>query len=358
MAAALQYTPLRAAATRGLAALPPHGDAGDGAPASLLAQAAAAWGGAGPPPPRRRAIVYAYHETPSCAANLAFLLANGGWSALADDTSLTIVVNGRTLSVALPAGAPAIAVLLRENEGLDFGAYASAIDALAAAAEAAGAPLPELYGFLNCGVTGPFLPAYLPLDFDWFDAFSSRLSPSVRLVGAYLTCLTPIDAGGHGPRIEGHSFFTDLDGVRMLQQAGVLRQMRDKYDAIVNGEFGLTRAVFAAGGTIDSLLYRYQGVNWRDEANWDCNGNRFVGRGGGLEGGDVNPFEVIFFKRVWPTLEDPTARTVRYAETARYMHWRGQWARGGGGVRDDAPAPTPPPAYYDPGLPRSAALKQ
>jgi len=197
---------------------------------------------------------------------------------------------------------------------------------------------------LNCGVTGPFLPPALPADYDWFGAFSSRLSPRVRLVGAYLTCLARDDLGGHGPRVEGHSFFTDAAGVELLRAAGVFRAARDKLDAVVNGEWALARAVFAAGGTVDTLLYRYQGVDWRDERNWDCNANRFVGRAGGAAGGDVDPFEVIFFKRLWKTLPVEAQRGVRWDETARLMRWRGGWETGEGGAEGE-PAVAPPPPY-------------
>ena len=51
-----------------------------------------------------------------------------------------------------------------------------------------------------------------------FGAFTNRLNARVRLVGAYLTCLRAEDAGGHGPKIEGHSFFTDLKGIRILRE--------------------------------------------------------------------------------------------------------------------------------------------
>ena len=304
--------------------------------------------------PFARALLYAYHETDACALNLGFLLRFGGL-ALFPDLAVVLVVNGHALSVPLPLDLPSLIVLGSENEGLDFGAYSAGLAELARVVGSAG-PQPELFGFLNCGVSGPFLPAFLSPSFDWFGAFASRLNSRVRLVGAYLSCLPAGDAGGRGPRIEGHSFFTDAQGLRVLEEAHVMRPMLSKYDAIVNGEYGLTRAVFTAGFTIDTLLYRYQNVDWRDEANWDCNGNRFVGRGGGYEGGDVNPFETIFFKRVWPTLGDPLRRAVRYEETARYLYWRSLWDAGGGGAHGDAPPPAPVPPYYDPGFEPDWAL--
>jgi hypothetical protein len=311
--------------------------------------AASAAAGAGALPARRfpRALLYAYHETPSCAANLRFLLEYGGLEYF-PDLAFVLVVNGQKLSVALPGKElPSLIVLRRENEGLDFGAYAAGLRELERVAGSSEG-MPSEYGFLNCGVSGPFLPAFLPPGFDWFAAFTRRLGARVRLVGTYVSCLPPGDAGGRGPRVEGHSFFTDAEGLRVLRKAHVMRSMADKYDAIVNGEYGLTRAMFAAGYTIDTPLYRYQGVNWEDKANWDCNMNRFVGRGGGYEQGSVNPFETVFFKRVWPTLSDPDLRAVRYEETARYMRWRGLWASGGGGYHADEPPPPPPPPYYDP----------
>jgi hypothetical protein len=64
-----------------------------------------------------------------------------------------------------------------------------------------------------------------------FHAFTSRLNSRVRLVGAYLHCTSTKNPGGHGPRIEGHSFFTDLEGLKLLQQKNIIRSMVDKVDA-------------------------------------------------------------------------------------------------------------------------------
>lgn len=63
--------------------------------------------------------------------------------------------------------------------------------------------MPKQYGFLNCGVTGPFLPTYLPPTFDWFDAFARRLDDNVKLVGAYLHCTDSGNPSGLGPKVEG-----------------------------------------------------------------------------------------------------------------------------------------------------------
>ena len=42
-------------------------------------------------------------------------------------------------------------------------------------------------------------------------------------------------------------------------------------DAVYNAEVGSSLAILQAGYTIDSLMLRYQGVDWTDPQNWQCN---------------------------------------------------------------------------------------
>lgn len=43
------------------------------------------------------------------------------------------------------------------------------------------------------------------------------------------------------------------------------------HDTVWNSELGSSVAIFNAGYTIDSLLLKYQGADWRDKGNWNCN---------------------------------------------------------------------------------------
>ena len=45
----------------------------------------------------------------------------------------------------------------------------------------------------------------------------------------------------------------------------------DLRHAIYHAELGSARAIFAAGYTIDCLMLRYQGIDWRNPNNWSCN---------------------------------------------------------------------------------------
>ena len=44
------------------------------------------------------------------------------------------------------------------------------------------------------------------------------------------------------------------------------------WDVIYYGELGSSLELLEAGYSIDSLMTRYQGVDWSDKNNWGCNG--------------------------------------------------------------------------------------
>ena len=69
-------------------------------------------------------------------------------------------------------------------------------------------------------------------------------------------------------------------GVRICPQAGwallsgdpvIMQCYASEWDARYYSEAGAAAAILAAGWTLDSLQQRYQGVDWRDPANWGCN---------------------------------------------------------------------------------------
>lgn len=46
---------------------------------------------------------------------------------------------------------------------------------------------------------------------------------------------------------------------------------KDRWDTIYYSELGSSKAILDAGYNIDSLMLRYQGIDWRDPSHWDCN---------------------------------------------------------------------------------------
>ena len=62
------------------------------------------------------------------------------------------------------------------------------------------------------------------------------------------------------------------EGLRVLKDDGLVFQCYTSlHDTVWNSELGSSLAIFNAGFTIDSLMLKYQGVDWLDTANWDCN---------------------------------------------------------------------------------------
>ena len=42
-------------------------------------------------------------------------------------------------------------------------------------------------------------------------------------------------------------------------------------DAVLHAELASSKAILDAGYNIGSLMIRYQGVDFRDQKNWECN---------------------------------------------------------------------------------------
>lgn len=47
-----------------------------------------------------------------------------------------------------------------------------------------------------------------------------------------------------------------------------------------------------AGFSLDSLMLRYQGLDWREKGNWKCNAMLDPRREGLYDGASLNPLEV------------------------------------------------------------------
>lgn len=272
-------------------------------------------------------VIYAYFETPQSVGNLEFFSEVG----MAPDERATfvVVVNGHRCSIPL-AERPDRLVLRRENTGFDFGAHRHGLVHLS---ERYGCRVDELpfdhFLFINSSAAGPFLPAYFPAERHWTSVFTSRLTTRVKLVGPSITCLARTDAGGYGPRVEGYCFATDRAGLGILWQDGrVFVDHPTKFSAIVDGEYGASRAILRAGFGLDCLLYKYQGLDWTDPANWDQNGNAPPSRQGTYEGISIHPFEVVFHKWYWSHHPD---RPVAYDYFERYRRWKLDQVRRAGG---------------------------
>ncbi|KAI8473473.1 MAG: hypothetical protein J3K34DRAFT_518952 [Monoraphidium minutum] len=153
---------------------------------------------------------------------------------------------------------------------------------------------------------GPFLPSYLQPYVHWVEPLVSRLDDDVRLAAATLSCQPAQQPPGNAsspwrknPRAAPGAVVTDRDGLKLLMADGqVLGCHTTPAASAYYSDAGAVAAVLRAGFNVDSLLSRFQGVDWRDERNWGCNGG--IDPAGteeyAYDGTWLDPFEAMFVR--------------------------------------------------------------
>lgn len=261
-------------------------------------------------------IFYAYYETPHSKINFDFF-ANHGGIINSENILYFIIINGYNNSVNIP-DYKNIIILYRQNSGLDFGAYNSAIKYLSNIYNCPETKLPfDYFIFLNCGTIGPFVPRYY--SDPWPSIFINKLTNNIKLVGPSLVCLPAQDCGKLGPKIEGYFFCTDKIGYQIFANNGLIFYNHpSKFSAIIYGEYALSNIILENNYNLDCLLYKYANKNWRDPKNWFENNNIHPSRENTYDGISIHPFEVIFHKWYWS--EQPN-KLVNFQYIQKYIEW-------------------------------------
>ena len=238
-------------------------------------------------------IIYTYYTTPSSDYNLNFFVSRE--ISARGNIDYIIVINGYVCDekIKFPQ-IENLTILKRENTGYDFGGHHYALE-----------HLKELYltydyyFFMNSSVIGPILPHYFR-EKHWTSVFINKINERVKLVGTSIVCLPKWDSGGYGPKVEGFFFMTDSLGLYLLQKEGnIFCNHKDKIDAVVNGEYGMSNCILRKGFSIDCMLPRYQNIDWRDSANYSLNNQLHPSRKDSFYGKSINPYDVIFHKWFW-----------------------------------------------------------
>ena len=86
----------------------------------------------------------------------------------------------------------------------------------------------------------------------------------------------------------------------VLKDGTIFYNHETKRDAVINGEYGLSRCIINNGFTIDCMLEKYKNINWYDGRNNFMNDNNHPSRKNSYFGGSIDPYEVIFHKWFWP----------------------------------------------------------
>ncbi|PNW75479.1 hypothetical protein CHLRE_12g528300v5 [Chlamydomonas reinhardtii] len=288
----------------------------------LLAERGAAGLGAAPGAAKENLVMYIFSATdPEFVRNLEFFVRE----AVMDDTrsDYVIVVQESTDlgKVTLPKLPKHARYVRHTNRCYDWGTFGWLL--------LSGKVDPRQYRyyfFINCSVRGPFLPSYAQGYVHWTEPFTSRLVGDVKLVGPTISCEgSPLNGDfrgkwRHNPHVQSYVVATDQVGLQVLLDDGrVFHCHNTRWNTIYYSELGSSTAVLHAGYNLDCLMTKYQGLDWRDKANWDCNGRSSPQSDLTYDGISLDPYEVMFVK----VKDAMLYRNVSFAlKAAKLQEWQ------------------------------------
>lgn len=249
-------------------------------------------------------IIYTYYNSESSNINLNFFCKNE--LVYHPDIDYIIVINGYTFpdDIVFP-DITNLKIIKRENIGFDYGGHNNALESIPINKQY------DYYFFMNSGVIGPILPFYFQKE-HWSSIFIDKINDKVKLVGTTIVCLPHQDLGGFGPKVEGFFFMTDKIGLKLLKnEKTIFCNHKDKVDAIINGEYGMSKCILKNGYSIDCMLSRYKYIDWKDINNYNANNNIHPSRKNSFYGESINPYEVIFHKWYWHGCEPVNIDIIR-----------------------------------------------
>jgi hypothetical protein len=250
-------------------------------------------------------IIYAYYEKNyEYIKNLEFFLKFG----LYDDIDYIFCIANKTCSIQIPS-LPNIKIILRDNIGYDFGAYADALETI-------DINLYNNFFFINTSVRGPFLPKELRSTTRWTDHFLKLLTNDTKLVGTtiniynitdpddqiyrHLNLLTEKGYTAPFPHVQTQLFAIDNEALQYIISSGFFNKPMETnyYKFIALYEVLLSQLILKKNWNINCILPKYKDLDYRT-LTYDINPSNLNGDPGchnSYFGGTIEPYDVIFIK--------------------------------------------------------------
>ncbi|KAL4542464.1 hypothetical protein Ndes2526B_g03942 [Nannochloris sp. 'desiccata'] len=161
-------------------------------------------------------------------------------------------------------------------------------------------------------VRGPFLPVYATMH--WTDPFVSKINENVKLVGCTINCQIQ-------PHVQSYVVATDKIGIDILMQSERVFKCYDELQGVIdNSEIGASAEILKAGYNIDSLMVRYQGVDWHSQLAQNCNQKYNPLEEFQNDGTPMHIFEVLFVK-VKEAMDGDKVKYLYAAAAKKYSTW-------------------------------------
>eukprot|EP00026_Physarum_polycephalum_P013260 Phypoly_transcript_13641.p1 GENE.Phypoly_transcript_13641~~Phypoly_transcript_13641.p1 ORF type:complete len:347 (+),score=36.63 Phypoly_transcript_13641:78-1043(+) len=230
------------------------------------------------------------------------------------DIDFYIIINGESsIEAEIPKYAN-VHVVRRKNRCGDFGAWAQVLDSLP----------PDVikkykrFMFINDSVRGPFIDHkfdfLFPKDFSFVDIFASRLTEETRVIGSYINC-------GEAPYVGNHAHVQSMvfmmDDVALNYSRPRIKCYTDKLETVTEGEVGISKNLVTNHNiNIGAMLYAYRGIDFRcnEPMRYSCNRAINPVVQGLYYGGNVDPFEVVFYKTGYDTTTNFTNKYTDWFE--------------------------------------------
>ena len=299
----------------------------------------------------RIGIIYVYYERKNeqkNQTNLSFFIKYGLndklWSKL--NISTLFVINGHQCEVLIPTTKPNI-YLLKENNCSDWEGWYNGIKYFE---NMRGKKIWEQFDYLcllNAGAIGPIYESNI--EDHWLIPFYNKMVKDGAVIcSPCMSFLPHTNPGGPGPKVVpifslircSEPIINLLTNVKIsctddlstdthysqrsldlfgTNQNTVLGPKTDKQDAVLTGEYGMSRILIKNGYRLTSLLYNNENFNCHNPANWSINGNTEPDRYISFNGKNI-PLSTIFIKNIWRLENSYVCLPVLYNECKNFVY--------------------------------------
>jgi len=304
----------------------------------------------------RIGIIYVYYERineQKNQTNLSFFIKYGLndklWSKL--NISTLFVINGHQCEVLIPVTKPNV-YLLKEDNCSDWEGWYNGIKYFE---NTKGKRIWEQFDYLclvNAGAIGPIYEPNVEGQDHWLIPFYNKMVKDGAVIcSPCMSFLPNTNPSGPGPKvvpifsllrctepiinlltnvqitctdkfsIDTHYKERSLE-LYNTHQNTVLGHKRDKQDAVLTGEYGMSRILVENGYRLTSLLYNNNNdvnFNCHNPSNWSINGNTEPDRYMSFNGQNV-PFYTIFIKNIWRADNSYVSLPVLYGECKDFVY--------------------------------------
>jgi hypothetical protein len=298
----------------------------------------------------RIGIIYVYYERKNeqkNQTNLSFFIKYGLNDKLWDKLNIMtlFVINGRQCEVQIPTK-PNVFVL-KEDNCSDWEGWYNGINYFE---NLNGKKIWEQFDYLclvNAGAIGPIYEENI--EDHWLIPFYNKMvKDNAVLCSPCMSFLPNSNPGGPGPKVvpifsllrctepiinlltNVQVSCTDIFSIdtyykqRSINLYGthentVLGPKNDKQEAVLIGEYGLSRILLENGYRLTSLLYNDDTFECHDPANWGINGNAEPDRYMTFNGQNV-PLSTIFIKNIWRWETTYVCLPVLYKECIDFVY--------------------------------------